>query len=234
MKGFVQSVQSMGAVDGPGLRFVVFMQGCPLRCVYCHNPETWTPGEGQPVAPEELLEQVKRYRPYFGEQGGVTLSGGEPLYQADFAETFFRLLHTHGIHTALDTSGVGKAEVVKRVLAHTDLILCDLKFPTEEGYQKYCGGSLRQTLNFLRITEEQGIPLWIRHVVAPGLTDAPESLRAVRELAESFSNLKKIEWLPFKNICAVKYKKIGLSFPMESRASYSQEMVEALLKAAGI
>ena len=186
MEGRVSSVQSMGAVDGPGLRYVVFLQGCPLRCAYCHNPETWD------------------------------LTGGTPYTAED-------------LHTALDTAGAGDLSRAKQVLKHTDLVLCDIKFPTEAQYKSHCGGSLQHTVDFMRLTESMHIPLWVRHVVAPGLSDTVESLRAVKTLAESFSNLEKIEWLPFKNICAAKYKALHIPFPMGDKPSFSQSHVEALL-----
>ena len=195
MEGRVSSVQSMGAVDGPGLRYVVFLQGCPLRCAYCHNPETWDLTGGTPHTAEDLCKTILRYRPYFGENGGVTVSGGEPLLQPE----------------------------------HTDLVLCDIKFPTEAQYKSHCGGSLQHTVDFMRLTESMHIPLWVRHVVAPGLSDTVKSLRAVKALAESFSNLEKIEWLPFKNICAAKYKALHIPFPMGDKPSFSQSHVEALL-----
>ena len=135
MEGRVSSVQSMGAVDGPGLRYVVFLQGCPLRCAYCHNPETWDLTGGTPYTAEDLCKTILRYRPYFGENGGVTVSGGEPLLQPEFVAELFRRLHEHNIHTALDTAGAGDLSRAKQVLKHTDLVLCDIKFPTEAQYK---------------------------------------------------------------------------------------------------
>ena len=152
MQGRVNSVQSLGAVDGPGLRYIVFLQGCPLRCKYCHNPETWDRLGGELRTAEELCKTILRYRPYFGENGGVTVSGGEPLWQPEFVAELFSLLHEHGVHTALDTAGAGDLTRAENVLRHTDLVLCDVKFPTEEGYRAHCGGSLEHTLDFMRLT----------------------------------------------------------------------------------
>ena len=146
MEGRVSSVQSMGAVDGPGLRYVVFLQGCPLRCAYCHNPETWDLTGGTPYTAEDLCKTILRYRPYFGENGGVTVSGGEPLLQPEFVAELFRRLHEHSIHTALDTAGAGDLSRAKQVLKHTNLVLCDIKFPTEAQYKAHCGGSLQHTV----------------------------------------------------------------------------------------
>lgn len=231
MEGRINSVQSLGAVDGPGLRYIVFLQGCPLRCKYCHNPETWDVNGGEPRTAEVLCKTILRYRPYFGKTGGVTVSGGEPLLQPEFTAELFRLLHENGVHTALDTAGAGDLAKAEAVLRHTDLVLCDLKFPTEADYRAHCGGSLLHTLDFMRLTERLSIPLWVRHVIAPGLTDMPSSLRAVRDLCAEFSNLEKIEWLPFKNICAAKYESLGIEFPMADKPAFSQKHIDMLLAA---
>ena len=139
--------------------------------------------------------------------------------QPEFVAELFRRLHEHNIHTALDTAGAGDLSRAKQVLKHTDLVLCDIKFPTEAQYKSHCGGSLQHTIDFMRLTESMHIPLWGRHVVAPGLSDTVESLRAVKALAESFSNLEKIEWLPFKNICAAKYKALHIPFTKPRRSA---------------
>ncbi len=226
--GRLHSVQSLGAVDGPGLRFVVFMQGCPLRCAYCHNPETWDSGGGRTVSPAGLLKQILRFRPYFGETGGVTVTGGEPLRQPEFVAELFRLLRQEGVHTALDTSGAGDLARAEKALRYTDLVLADLKFPTEEGYRTYCRGSLAATEAFLDRVEALGIPLWIRHVVVPGLTDSPENLAAIYRKAKRYSNLKKIEWLPFHTMCLEKYRQMGIPFPLEGTPPMDAEKLKEL------
>ena len=229
MKGRVHSVQSLGAVDGPGLRYVVFLQGCPLRCAYCHNPDTWAFDGGEEREAGDLVRQVLRYRPYFGEKGGVTVSGGEPLSQPAFVEELFRLLHAEGVHTALDTSGTGDPQAVRRVLAHTDLALLDLKFPTAEGYRVHCRGELSAAQRFAALAAEANVPLWVRHVVAPGLNDTVEDLRAVKSMAESWTGLQKIEWLPFHNLCLEKYRAMGVPFPLEGTPPMSEKRLEELL-----
>lgn len=231
MEGRISSIQSLGAVDGPGLRYVVFLQGCPLRCKYCHNPETWERSGGTVRTAQDLAETIQHYHPYFGDNGGVTVSGGEPLLQPEFVAELFRLLHRYGIHTALDTSGTGDLTRAEAVLQHTDLVLCDVKFPTEEGYKQHCGGSLTHTLDFLQLTERMDIPVWVRHVVAPGLTDTPQSMRAIRAICARFSNIEKIEWLPFKNICISKYENLGIEFPMAGKPAFSQKHIDMLLDA---
>ena len=158
MTGRVHSFQSMGAVDGPGVRFVVFLQGCPLRCAYCHNPDTWAPQGGEEYTPEAVCEKILRYRPYL-KHGGVTVSGGEPLLQAPFVAELFRLLRAEGIHTALDTSGIGNLEQARAVLAETALVLCDLKFADAPAYRAHCGASFDQVLQFLSLTEAMHLSL---------------------------------------------------------------------------
>ena len=231
MKGRVSSLQSLGTVDGPGLRYVIFLQGCPLRCVYCHNPETWDPAGGREYAPEELVEKVLRCRAYFGEQGGVTVSGGEPLLQAPFVAELFRQLKEAGIHTALDTSGAGDLKQAAQVLDWTDLVLLDLKFPDEAGYRRYCRGSWAQTQAFAALAGEKRVPLWVRHVVVPGLNDSLEDLRAIKAQAESLPGFQKLEWLPFHNMCLEKYQQLGLPFPLEGTPALEDQALAHLLAA---
>ena len=225
--GRINSFQSMGAVDGPGIRFVVFMQGCPLRCVYCHNPDTWSL-EGQEFSVDEVCQQILRYKPYFGENGGVTVSGGEPLLQWEFVSELFRMLKEYGIHTALDTSGAGSIHGATEVLKYTDLVLCDMKFSTKESYRQYCNGSLDQTLDFIKLAEHKQVPLWIRHVVVPGLTDDKESLTCIARLAKQFSNLAKFELLPFRKLCLSKYEVMGIPFPLADHEECSDEAIKNL------
>lgn len=236
MTGRVHSFQTMGAVDGPGVRFVVFLQGCPLRCAYCHNPDTWDPQGGEPYTPQAVCEKILRYRPYL-RHGGVTVSGGEPLMQASFVAELFRLLREQGIHTALDTSGTGNLEQAREVLAETDLVLCDLKFAEEDDYRTHCGASFDQVLRFLKLTQTMAVPLWIRHVVVPGLTDGPAQVREVARIAGRFTNLQKLELLPFRKLCAEKYERMGIPFPLADTPEMEEEALQRLLdllKAEGL
>lgn len=238
MTGYIHSLQTLGAVDGPGIRFVIFVQGCPLRCIYCHNPDTWeicagnkggTTSDkdtdeatsskrlGTPYTVDELVTKVLRYRSYFGAEGGVTVSGGEPLLQAEFVAELFQKLHEHGINTCLDTSGnyfTGEDTLV-RLLRVTDLCICDIKFTTEEEYKKYTGGSLEKVRHFLKLVEREKVDLWVRHVVVPGYTDSEAEHAAMRQIAQSYNNLKKIELLPFRKICMSKYEALGIQFPLK-------------------
>ncbi len=228
MIGQVHSLQSLGAVDGPGLRYVVFLQGCPLRCVYCHNPDTWNRQDGCAMSVEELVTEILRYRPYFGDQGGVTVTGGEPLLQGDFVAELFFQLHKQGIHTALDTCGHGAPEQIERVLQHTDLVLCDLKFTTEADYKQYSGGSLEQVLHFLDKTAATQTDVWIRHVVVPGLTDTVEGIDRLNQLLHNYTNIKKVELLPFRKLCQEKYDQMGMVFPLAQTPACTAETISRL------
>lgn len=229
MTGNIHSIQSLGAVDGPGVRCVVFMQGCPLRCAYCHNPDTWSPEGGTPTTVDELARRVLRFRPYWKNGGGVTVSGGEPLLQADFVAEFFERLHQEGVHTALDTSGVGRLDAAERVLKNTDLVLCDIKFLTSEDYRRYCHADMASVEGFLSLTAEKNVPLWIRHVVVPGLTDAPEHLRRVKAKAQSYPNFEKLEFLPFHKLCMEKYERMGIEFPLKDVPGMTDNRLKELL-----
>lgn len=227
MIGRIHSVQTMGAVDGPGIRGVVFLQGCPLRCAYCHNPDTWDPAAGTEISAEALCQQLLRYRAYY-KNGGVTASGGEPLMQSEFVAELFRQLHQHGLHTALDTSGMASLAAARRVLAHTDLVLCDLKFISSSLYQAHTGMPLEPVLSFLEETQAMAIPLWVRHVVVPGLTDSDDEVLQMARVARQFRNLQKIELLPFKKLCMTKYQAMNLPFPLAHVPECSPARIQAL------
>lgn len=227
MKGRIHSFQSLGAVDGPGLRFVVFMQGCSLRCAYCHNPDTWGMS-GQEYTVDEVFEKILRYKPYFAENGGVTVSGGEPLLQWEFVAELFHRLQKAGIHTALDTAGIGDLNGARAVLRHTDLVLCDLKFHNEADYQQYCKGDINTVTAFLELTQAMHVPLWIRHVVVPNLTGSEESILKIASIAARFSNLQRLELLPFKKICAAKYDALGIEFPLKEYEECPDSTIQRL------
>jgi pyruvate formate lyase activating enzyme len=227
MKGKIHSFQSLGAVDGPGIRFVVFMQGCTLRCAYCHNPDTWSL-TGEEYGTDEVVEKILRYQPYFGENGGVTVSGGEPLLQWEFVAELFQKLHAENIHTALDTAGIGDFEGARTVLRQTDLVLCDLKFSTDEDYLRHCRGNRDTVLSFLKLTEKMGVPLWIRHVVVPNLNNDDESILNISKTARQFSNLEKLELLPFRKICESKYRNMGIVFPLNDYEECADSEIQRL------
>ncbi len=229
MKGVVHSFQSLGAVDGPGLRCVVFLQGCTLRCAYCHNPDTWSTA-GREYSVEEVFEKAVRFRPYFGTTGGVTVSGGEPLLQWEFVAELFSRLKEAGVHTALDTAGIGDIGGARTVLRFTDLVLCDLKFSRKEDYLRYSGADGNRVFAFLKLTEEMGVPLWVRHVVVPNLTDGRGHILKIAALARQYSNLQKLELLPFRKICLTKYEQMGLPFPLRDYDECPEEKIRALYK----
>ena len=229
IKGYIHSFHSLGAVDGPGVRYVVFMQGCPYRCPYCHNPDTRAFSGGVPYSASEVATKVERYRPYFTGGGGITVSGGEPLCQADFVAELFEKLHSKGINTCLDTATVKVDKKVLRVLASTDTVLCDVKFPTREKYLKYVGADLNNTLEFLKTCNEMGVKVIIRHVVVPGMTDSEDSILKLKELLSDIK-YEKIELLPFKKLCIQKYKSLGIEFPLKDTPECSKDTIENLKK----
>ncbi len=213
VKGLIHSIQTLGTLDGPGVRFVVFTQGCPLRCGCCHNPDTWEMTDGTSYTAGELIARAERYRTYFGKEGGVTLSGGEPLLQADFSTAFFALAHEKGINTCLDTAGCMLTDRVKVLLQHTDRVLLDLKYPTDELYRTHVGCSIDAPLAFLAYLNEQGIPTTLRQVVIPTLNDTEENTAFLADVMAKHPCIDQIELLPFKKICTVKYEKMGIPFP---------------------
>lgn len=226
--GKIHSFQSMGTVDGPGVRFVVFMQGCSLRCGCCHNPDTQSTHGGELYTPEEVFKKVVRYREYFGTDGGITLSGGEPILQADFAKELFALCKEAGINTCLDTSGSILTEAVEDLLSLTDRVLLDIKYTTEDKYLRYAGCGLAPVLSFLDYLEEKKIKTTLRQVIIPTLNDDAENLRRLREIAASHPTVDKIELLPFKKICQVKYDSLGIPFPFAHLPTPTKEDMEKL------
>ena len=228
VKGRIHSFQSLGAVDGPGIRYVIFMQGCPYTCPYCHNPDTKAFSGGELYTAEEIANKMKRYKTYFGTEGGVTVSGGEPLMQCDFLIDLFDRLHSEGINTAIDTAAIKPNEKVREVLKRTDTVLCDIKFPTNELYEKYIGQSLDTVKEFLCVCNELERDVIIRHVVVPGLTDGEESVNEIIRLAHNVKHLKKIELLPFKKLCVEKYDRLGLPFPLADTPECSAETIDRL------
>ncbi len=210
MQGRIHSFQSLGTLDGPGVRFVAFLQGCNLRCGCCHNPDTWAMDEGTLYTAQEVVEKAKRFRSYFGREGGVTLSGGEPLLQAAFACEVFRLCKQESIHTCLDTSGSLLNDACKELLAATDRVLLDWKYPNDEDYRRYVGCDRPQA--FLKYLQEQNIPVTLRQVIIPTLNDHAGSIHALQQLKRDHPCIDKIELLPFRKICQTKYDMMNIPF----------------------
>lgn len=228
MNGVIHSIQSLGTVDGPGVRFVVFLKGCNLRCSCCHNPDTWENNGGEIYTPEELVNKAKRYKEYFGEKGGITLSGGEPLLQARFAKEVFSLCHKEGINTCLDTSGSILNDDVRALLCDTDRVLLDIKYTTEELYKSYVKGSLKATLEFLGYLNEQKIPTTLRQVIITGINDNEENILALKKIREDHSCVDKVELLPFRRICQSKYDNMGIKFPFGHITEPTSETMKKL------
>lgn len=211
--GRIHSIQSLAASDGPGVRFAVFMQGCPLRCGCCHNPDTQATEGGREVSAEELAQRAARYRSYFGKDGGITVSGGEPLLQSEFVTALFDLCHKEGINTCLDTSGCILNDAAKALLKRTDRVLLDIKYTNEQDYRRYVGCSMEAPLAFLAYLNEQKIPTTLRQVILPTLNDGEENVLALRRIARSHACVDKVELLPFRKLCQVKYDSMGKVFP---------------------
>ncbi len=228
IKGRVHSFQSLGTVDGPGVRFVVFFQGCPLRCRCCHNPDTWDASGGAEYEPREIVKKIIRYKDYFGKEGGVTLSGGEPLLQPEFALEIFRLCHENGINTCLDTSGCILNDSVKQLLEETDRVLLDIKYTNEEQYRENAGCDMKKVLEFLSYLNEKNIPVTVRQVIIPSVNDSEENIRTLKGITEKFPCIDKTELLAFRKICQAKYDNIGIDFPFGKISEASPELIDDL------
>ncbi len=231
MTGRIHSFESFGTVDGPGIRYVVFLQGCPLRCKYCHNPDTWAAG-GQEYTVEQIVSQALRYRNYFGEKGGVTVTGGEPLLQIDFIVELFTALKAKGVHTCVDTSGITfQADSPKSVEKHekllkvADLFLLDIKHIDEEKCKLLTGQSNKNTLAFAKFLSAHNKPMWIRQVLVPDWTDEEEDLLKTRAFIDCLQSVERVEVLPYHTMGAVKYEKLGLAYPFENVQAPSKEKV---------
>lgn len=211
--GRVHSVQSMGTLDGPGVRYVVFLQGCNLRCKCCHNPDTWDMTGGAEFSADEIVEKAVRFREYFGEKGGITLSGGEPLLQAEFCAEVFKKCHEKGINTCLDTSGSVMNDKVKALIDVTDRVLLDIKYTDGDSYGENVGCGIEKPLEFLDYLNRKGVPTTIRQVIIPTKNDDAENIARLKKIVENCAVVDKVELLPFKKICQVKYDNLGILFP---------------------
>ena len=222
--GNIHSYESFGTVDGPGIRFVLFLQGCPLRCKFCHNPDTWNMTEVKiKESAQETFEKIKKYKGYFGKKGGVTVTGGEPLLQSDFILELFKLCKEDGINTAVDTSGYIFNEKVKKVLEYTDLVLLDIKAIDEKVYKELTGVELKNTLEFAEYLNKTGKKMWLRHVVVPEITDKDELLERLAQYAAKLDNIEKVEILPYHRLGEFKYKELGMKYALAGVEELSKE-----------
>lgn len=229
-KGRINSIETLGTLDGPGIRFVVFLQGCKLRCKYCHNPETWDlVGESELISPQELVEKVEKYRNYFGEDGGVTFSGGEPLLQPEFLLECLKLCKEKHIHTCLDTAGVGFGDY-SEILKYTDLVILDIKAVAETEYKEITGQPIKFFKEFLNQAIKANKKFWLRQVIVPGINDNKEHVELLKKFASSIPNVEKVELLPYKTIGVHKYKELNIPYRLEGVEDLSESKLKELNK----
>lgn len=218
MEGQYHSIESFGTVDGPGIRFVLFLQGCPMRCLYCHNPDTWSFFQGKRITVETVVNQVLKYQAYL-KNGGVTVSGGEPLRQVPFLIELFTELKKHHIHTAIDTSGIlfdqNNVSLFDDLMKVTDLVLLDIKAYSESAHLKLTGQSNKNILAFAKYLSQKNVPVWIRYVLVPGLTDDHHEMIAVRQFIETLPNVQRIEVLPYHSMGEKKYEALGIRYALK-------------------
>lgn len=234
IKGKIHSIESMGLVDGPGIRVIVFMQGCALRCKYCHNPDTWAVEGGKEYTPQELVNKLIRFKSYFQTSGGgVTFSGGDPLRQPEFLVEVLKLCKENGIHTCIDTAGVGFGEY-DEILKHTDLVLFDVKDVTKERYKNITLMEMDESLKFMDALNLNNTKVWIRHVVVPGITDGKEHILELKEFIKKINNVEKIELLPYHLLGVNKYETMGIKYPLENIKPMDKEIIKEYEKILAI
>ncbi len=232
MLGYIHSTESFGTVDGPGVRFVIFLQGCPMRCQYCHNPDTWKMNSGTARTAQSLIQDYQRNAPYYS-KGGITVTGGEALMQIDFLLELFTLAKASGIHTCLDTSGItyhpGQSpynEKLDKLMALTDLVLLDIKHIDPESHKMLTGHDNAGILAFARYLAEKNIPVWIRHVVVPGITDEPKALARLGAFLGELPNVKALDVLPYHVMGVSKYRELGIPYPLEGVEPATQQQAK--------
>ena len=233
MTGNIHSTESFGTVDGPGIRFVVFFQGCPMRCLYCHNPDTWRTVPNHETEAAELIRQYQRNRIFY-RNGGITATGGEPMLQPQFLTELFALAHENGIHTCLDTSGIcfdpKHPEKSDAVLQVTDLVMLDIKHIDDDRHRKLTGHSNANILAFAEYLSEKNVPVWIRHVIVPGWTDLPDEQFRLGEFIGGLRSLKGLDVLPYHDFGVKKYEALGIPYPLAGVQPVSKETAAAARK----
>lgn len=229
--GYLDSIETMGLVDGPGVRVVVFLQGCPLRCIFCHNPETWKIDKKFPITPVELVERIKKYKNYFGENGGVTFSGGEPLVQKDFLLETLKLCKKENINTCLDTAGA--CDNYEEILKYTDLVIFDIKALDNDNYHKITGYNIEKSLEFLDYCQKTNKKMWLRQVIIPGINDNEDYIFKLSEFIKPLKNIEKVELLPYHTNGVKKYEKLNIPYKLGNTKDMDIEIcnnLEKLLK----
>ena len=227
MNGKISDIETMGLADGPGMRLVLFLAGCKLRCKYCHNPETWTlAGMKREITSEEVLKTYNKYKIYYGETGGVTFSGGEPLLQKEFVLETIKLLKENGIHTAIDTAGV--ADGYDEILDLVDLVILDIKAVDSVEYKKLTGRENDEFKKFLETCKSKNKKLWLRQVVVPGINDDETHVLKLKEFAKDIPNVERIELLPYHSMAESKYKDLGIKYPLSGTKDMEKEKCKEL------
>ena len=227
----VHSIESFGTVDGPGIRFVLFLQGCHLQCKYCHNRDTWDVNGGEFKSLDDIFDKIMRYKNYIYPNGGVTMTGGEPLLQSKFIFELFKKLKEEGIHTCVDTSGsLPLTDDIKNVLSVTDLVLLDIKHIDDVKCKELVGVSNKLELNFARYLSDNNIPIWIRQVLVPGYTDDENDLLKLKDFLNTLKTVEKVEILPYHNMGEFKWKKLGFSYPLEGVREANQDDISRAKK----
>lgn len=230
--GRIHSVENFATVDGPGVRYVVFVQGCPLRCQFCHNPDTWDPKLGTIETVDEVLNKAEHFREYWGKDGGLTVSGGEPLLQIDFVTELFKEAKKRGIHTCLDTSGgpfrntEKYLEKFNHLMEYTDLVMLDIKQIDDEAYKELTGHTNKNILEMAEYLSKINKPTWIRHVLVPGGSDRDDYLKRLNEFIQTLHNVYRVEILPYHTLGTFKYKNMNLSYPLDGVEPPTKERVE--------
>lgn len=231
VKGRVHSIETFGTVDGPGIRFILFMQGCPLRCKYCHNRDTWDVKGGTEYTTDEIIEQVKKYSSYMKfSGGGLTVSGGEATLQPEFLKDLFKKAQENEIHTCLDTSGFINIDVIDPVLDYTNLVLLDLKHMVPEKCKDLVGVSIDKTLEFAKHLSDRNIPVWIRHVLVPGITDDRENLELMGKFISTLKNVDRVELLPYHTLGVHKWENMGFKYELKDVPDATSEDIEKASK----
>lgn len=232
MKGYVHSIETFGSVDGPGIRYVVFMQGCPMRCLYCHNPDTWAIGRGREVEAEELIREYDKNKAFY-RNGGITVTGGEPLLQVDFLIELFSLAKSRGIHTCIDTSGITFTsdqspyrEKLDELIKYTDLVMLDIKHIDPVKHRALTSRDNGRVLAFARYLADKNIPVWIRHVIVEGYTDSEEDLRDLGRFIGGLRNVKALDVLPYHAMGEGKYRELGIEYPLKGMPSLDRSKAE--------
>lgn len=227
MEGHIHSIETLAATDGPGIRVAVFLQGCPQRCIYCHNPDTWQKSGGTKYSANEILEKVKRYRPYFKEDGGITISGGEPFLQAEFTKELLKLCKSENINTAVDTCGYYLNDTVKEALAYTDLVLLDIKHTNPDKFKEITKVDYKHTDDFIKYMIETQKPVWIRQVIVPTLTDADEQIYALLDTIKDM-NVKRVDLLPYHSLGVSKWDSLGIEYTLKDTNPPNHETMNKL------